>query len=442
MSSSIVRVVGREVLDSRGRPTVEAEVHTASGVVGRAIAPSGASTGAAEAIELRDGDASRYGGLGVLQAVENINGVISAALSGVDAADQKSVDDQMLKLDGTEQKSKLGGNAMIAVSQATAHAAAAAQRIPLYQHFHSVIVEQTISLGFSSDLFPAPRIPLPQTNMISGGLHAGGNLDFQDVLIAPVGATDYATCLEWIVRVYKCLGLLLTSRGYEGFLVGDEGGYGPKLTNNRDAVAIVAQAIEKAGLIPGEQVAMTLDVAATHFYGDGMYHLQAEGGRVLSSAEMIDMLEDWVETFPIISIEDGLAEEDWEGWQQLNARLGDRIMIVGDDLFTTNAKRVRKGIECGAANSVLVKVNQIGTISEAIETMAVARGAGMKLVVSARSGETEDDTLADFATAASGDQIKIGSIVRSERLAKYNQLLRLAETVPGFGNDELKTLLR
>jgi enolase len=219
-------------------------------------------------------------------------------------------------------------------------------------------------------------------------------------------------------------------------LVGDEGGYGPKLTNNRDAVAIVAQAIEEAGLIPGEQVALTLDVAATHFYRDGMYHLQAAGGRVLTTAEMIDMLEEWVEAFPIISIEDGLAEEDWEGWQQLNARLGDRIMIVGDDLFTTNAKRVKKGIQCGAANSVLVKVNQIGTISETIETMAVARGAGMKLVVSARSGETEDDTLADFATAAAGDQIKIGSIVRSERLAKYNQLLRLAETVPSFGDDD------
>ena len=436
MSSSITRVVGREVLDSRGRPTVEAEVHVASGVVGRAIAPSGASTGTAEALELRDGDASRYGGQGVLQAVENINGLIHTALCGVDATDQKTVDDQMLELDGTEQKCNLGGNAMIAVSQAAARAGAATQGIPLYQHLHHVIVEQTVKLGYSPELFPAPRIPLPQTNMISGGLHAGGNLDFQDVLIAPVGAADYVTCLEWIVRVYKCLGKLLTSRGYEGFLVGDEGGYGPKLTNNRDAVAIVAQAIEEAGLIPGEQVALTLDVAATHFYRDGMYHLQADGGRVLTTAEMIDMLEEWVEAFPIISIEDGLAEEDWEGWQQLNARLGDGIMIVGDDLFTTNAKRVRKGIQCGAANSVLVKVNQIGTISETIETMAVARGAGMKLVVSARSGETEDDTLADFATAAAGDQIKIGSIVRSERLAKYNQLLRLAETVPSFGDDD------
>jgi enolase len=435
MSSSIIKVIGREVLDSRGRPTVEAEVHTASGVVGRAIAPSGASTGASEALELRDANPSRYGGLGVLRAVENINGMINVALSGVDAIDQKAIDDQLLELDGTEQKSHLGGNAMIAVSQATAHAGAAVEGLPLYQHLHRVIVKQTVDLGLSSELFPEPRIPLPQTNMISGGLHAGGNLDFQDVLIAPVGAPDYATCLEWIVRIYKCLGQLLNARGYEGFLVGDEGGYGPKLTKNRDAVAIVAQAIEEAGLALGKEVAITLDVAATHFYRDGMYHLQAEGGRILSSTEMIDMLTGWVDTFPIISIEDGLAEEDWEGWQQLNSRLGDRIMVVGDDLFTTNVQRVRKGIECGAANSLLVKVNQIGTISETIETMAVAREAGMKLVVSARSGETEDDTLADFATAASGDQIKIGSIVRSERLAKYNQLLRLAENVSRFGND-------
>ena len=297
-----------------------------------------------------------------------------------------------------------------------------------------VIQQGSSALGFDPSLFPAPVLPLPETNMISGGLHAGGNLDFQDVLIAPVGASDYPTCLEWIVRVYNRLGKLLRDRGFEGYLVGDEGGYGPRLTSNRDAVALVTQAIEAAGLTPGSDVAITLDVASTHFYHDGKYHLNAERGRVLSSSEMIDILESWVDEFPIISIEDGLAEDDWEGWQELHSRLGDRILLVGDDLFTTNSERVRRGIELEAANSVLVKVNQIGTLTETIETMALGRQAGFSLVVSARSGETEDSTLADLAVAAAGEQIKIGSIVRSERLAKYNRLLQIAEKVTDFQN--------
>ena len=432
--TTIKKIHGREVLDSRGRPTVEVEVHAEDGAVGIAIAPSGASTGSSEVLELRDGDSQRYDGLGVLKAVHNVNTVIAPALIGKDSADQNLCDTVLRELDPSSQKRTLGGNATIAVSLALGHVAADSKRVPLYQHLHHVIQEGASALGFAKALFPAPVLPLPETNMISGGLHAGGNLDFQDVLIAPVGAPDYRTCLEWIVRVYNRLGKLLRDRGYEGYLVGDEGGYGPRLTSNRDAVALVTQAIEAAGLIPGDDVAITLDVASTHFYHDGKYHLRAEQRQVLSSSEMIDKLESWVDEFPIISIEDGLAEEDWEGWQELQQRLGHRILLVGDDLFTTNPARVRQGIEMQAANSVLVKVNQIGTLSETIETMALGRQAGFSLIVSARSGETEDSTLADLATAAAGEQIKVGSIVRSERLSKYNRLLQIAEHVPAFQN--------
>ena len=432
--TAIRKIHGREVLDSRGRPTVEVEIHTEDGAVGIALAPSGASTGSSEVLELRDGDTKRYDGLGVLQAVANVNSVIAPALVGKDSANQRLCDMIMNELDDSPQKGELGGNATIAVSLALGNAAAASLRIPLYEHLHRVIQQGSSALGFDPSLFPAPVLPLPETNMISGGLHAGGNLDFQDVLIAPVGASDYPTCLEWIVRVYNRLGKLLRDRGFEGYLVGDEGGYGPRLTSNRDAVALVTQAIEAAGLTPGSDVAITLDVASTHFYHDGKYHLNAERGRVLLSSEMIDILESWVDEFPIISIEDGLAEDDWEGWQELHSRLGDRILLVGDDLFTTNPERVRRGIELEAANSVLVKVNQIGTLTETIETMALGRQAGFSLVVSARSGETEDSTLADLAVAAAGEQIKIGSIVRSERLAKYNRLLQIAEKVTDFQN--------
>ena len=427
--NNISSIKAREVLDSRGRPTVQVEIRLQDGSTAWAIAPSGASTGSAEALELRDGNASRYSGLGVLKAVENVNTRIAPALIGLAPENQSAIDAVMLDMDQTEQKTNLGGNAMIAVSLAAAHAGAVKTGVPLYQHIRAQLVAWCRSNGHSEDLFSEPTVPLPMTNMISGGLHAGGNLDFQDVLIMPVGAPDYPTCLEWIVRVYNQLSKLLTNDGYEGWLVGDEGGYGPRLTSNRQAVEFVIRAIQAAGLIPGDQVTLALDVAATHFYRDGLYHLNAEGGQVLTADQMTERLGDWVDTFPITSIEDGLAEDDWDGWQGLCDALGDKVELVGDDLFTTNVRRVRKGIELSAANSVLVKVNQIGTLSETFETMAVARDAGMSMVISARSGESEDWTLADLATAVSGDRIKIGSIVRSERLAKYNRLLAIAEDV-------------
>jgi enolase len=414
--SSISKIHAREVLDSRGKPTVEVEVTCSDGAFGRAIVPSGASTGRAEALELRDAHLPWYEGQGVQQAVDNVNNTLGPALLGQDAVDQPAIDTQLLELDSSPQKSNLGGNALLGISLATAHAAAASQRIPLYRHINNLLPART------------PAMPLPMTNMISGGLHAGGNLDFQDVLIAPVGAPDYRIGLEWIVRVYRRLGELLTGAGYEGRLVGDEGGYGPRLESNRQAVEFVVRAIEAAKLRPGEDVTIALDVAATHFVqSDGNYRLVTEKDTTFTSAEMIARLDTWVNEFPITSIEDGLAEEDWAGWQKLTRRLGDRIQLVGDDLFTTNEHRIAKGIELGVGNSVLIKVNQIGTLTEALRAISVARGAGYSLVVSARSGETEDTTIADLAVGVAAEQIKIGSIVRSERLAKYNQLLRIAE---------------
>ncbi len=414
--SSISKIHAREVLDSRGKPTVEVEVTCSDGAFGRAIVPSGASTGQAEALELRDAHLPWYEGQGVQQAVDNVNNTLGPALLGHDAGDQPAIDSRLLELDPSPQKSNLGGNALLGISLATAHAAAASQRIPLYCHINNLLPAL------------APAMPLPMTNMISGGLHAGGNLDFQDVLIAPVGAPDYRIGLEWIVRVYRRLGELLTHAGYEGRLVGDEGGYGPRLESNRQAVELVVRAIEAAKLRPGEDVTIALDVAATHFVqSDGSYRLVTEKDTTFSSAEMIDRLDTWVNEFPITSIEDGLAEEDWDGWQELTRRLGDRVQLVGDDLFTTNEHRIAKGIELGVGNSVLIKVNQIGTLTEALRAISVARGAGYSLVVSARSGETEDTTIADLAVGVAAEQIKIGSIVRSERLAKYNQLLRIAE---------------
>jgi enolase 1/2/3 len=415
---NISNIHAREVLDSRGKPTVEVEVTCSDGACGRAIVPSGASTGAAEALELRDIDLERYDGQGVLQAVANVNDTLGPALIGQDPKDQTAIDSQLLQLDPSPQKSTLGGNAMLGISLATAHAAAASQRIPLYQHINNLLPSVS------------PSMPLPMTNMISGGLHAGGNLDFQDVLIAPVGAADYKIGLEWTVRVYRRLGELLTDAGYEGRLVGDEGGFGPRLESNRQAVEFVVRAIESAKLRPGEDVTIALDVAATHFVQtDGSYQLITEKKTTLTSGEMIDRLEAWTNDFPITSIEDGLAEEDWDGWQELTRRLGDRVQLVGDDLFTTNERRIAKGIELGVGNSVLIKVNQIGTLTEALRAITVAREAGYSLVVSARSGETEDTTISDLAVGVGAEQIKIGSIVRSERLAKYNQLLRIAETL-------------
>jgi enolase len=422
--STIERVFAREVLDSRGKPTVEAEVYLQGGVVGSAIVPSGASTGSAEACELRDGDPNRYDGQGVLRAVQNVNEVLGPAVAGMPAEDQEAVDNRLRETDGTPNKSRLGANAILAVSLATAQAASAARQTPLYRYLNEWMNRR--QPGASPVV---PRMPLPMTNMISGGKHAGGNLDFQDILIQPVGAPDYRTGLEWIVRVYRRLGELLQRAGYEGYLVGDEGGFGPRLPGNREAVEFVVRAIEAARLQPGEQVTIAIDVAATHFYRDGHYHLAAEKGRRLSSSEMIDRLEEWVRDFPVASIEDGLAEEDWTGWQELTEQLGARVHLVGDDLFATNCERIRYGAQLRAGNAVLIKMNQIGTLTETVAAVACAREHQFATIVSARSGETEDTFMSDLAVAVAADRIKIGSIVRSERLAKYNRLLRIEEQV-------------
>lgn len=421
----ISKILAREILDSRGKPTVEAEVHLQSGVVGMASVPSGASTGAAEACELRDGESERYDGQGVRRAVENVNDLLGPALTGKDASDQLTIDHLLLALDGSPNKQNLGANAILSVSLAVSRAAALAKEIPLYRHIHELLVRQA-GASASGFAFP-PLIPLPMTNMISGGKHAGGNLDFQDVLIIPRGAPSYPAGLEWIVRVYRRLGELLGADGFEGYLVGDEGGYGPRLKSNRQAVEYVLRAIEKAGLRPGEDVTLAIDVASTHFYRDGHYVLKAEQGRRLTSAEMVERLAEWAGEFPIDCIEDGLAEEDWEGWQLLTERLGGKVKLVGDDLFATNAARLKQGIDLKAANAVLIKVNQIGTLSETFDTVLTAKQHGYATIISARSGETEDDFLADLAVGVGGDYIKIGSIARSERLAKYNRLLRIWE---------------
>jgi enolase len=418
----ITRVHAREILDSRGKPTVEAEVHLEGGIVGRASVPSGASTGAAEACELRDSGSLSYAGQGVQRAVQNVLSVLGPAVVGCDAAHQTVLDQRMIELEGTPGKSRLGANAILAVSLAAARVAALSRGVPLFRH-----LSELAALGTPRRAIPTGRIPLPMVNMISGGKHAGGNIDFQDVLIAPHGAKDYPTQLEWIVRVYWRLGKLLTEAGYEGRLVGDEGGYGPRLKSNREAVEFVMRAIEAAKLRPGNDVSIALDVAATHFYRDGGYHLAAEQGQKLSSSQMIDRLENWVNDFPIASIEDGLAENDWAGWKELTARLGSRVKLVGDDLFATNEKLLQRGIDEKVANAVLIKVNQIGTLTETFRTMLLARRHGYACIVSARSGETEDDFLADLAVGTAADYIKIGSVARSERLAKYNRLLRIAE---------------
>jgi enolase len=418
--NTIHKVIAREVLDSRGNPTVEAEVHTGGGAWGRAIVPAGASTGAAEACELRDRSAARYDGRGVLEAVGHVRETIGPAVLGLDPVDQAGLDARLLLLDDSPQKTRLGGNALLAVSLAAAQAGAALKGVPLYRHLNDVFKQM-------DSLAPRPRMPLSMINMISGGLHAGGNLDFQDFLIMPVGAENFAVGLEWAVRVYRRLGSLLTAAGFEGRLVGDEGGYGPRLANNDQAAEFLVRAIEAAGLDVGRDVTIAIDVASTHFFDGSHYRLVATGDERLTSDALIDRLEAMVEKFPITSIEDGLAEDDWSGWQQLTTRLGKEIRLVGDDLFATNAARLDRGIQLGAGNSVLIKVNQIGTLTETLETIGLARRHGYSYVVSARSGETEDTIIADLAVATAADLIKIGSIVRSERLAKYNQLLRIDE---------------
>lgn len=422
--SKISAIYAREILDSRGKPTIEAEVHTADGQIGLASVPSGASTGAAEAHELRDGDQSRYDGLGTRRAVANIVEKIGPALVGLDPAEQATIDQRLLNLDGTPQKSRLGANALLAVSLANCRTAAFSKHIPLYQH----IAEQFGRLvATPHSALRAPHLPLPMTNMISGGKHAGGNLDIQDVLIIPNGASDYPTQLEWIVRVYRRLGKLLIDAGYEGYLVGDEGGYGPRLKSNREALEFVTRAIEAAGLKPGTDVTIALDIASSHFYRDGGYFFAAEQGVKLTSSQLIDRLEGWIPDFPIATIEDPLAENDWPGWREITARLGSQVKLIGDDLFATNEKLLQRGLDDHVANAVLIKVNQIGTLTETFRTVALAKQHGYATIASARSGETEDDFLADFATGIAADYIKIGSIARSERLSKYNRLLRIAE---------------
>jgi enolase len=410
---SIATIHAREVLDSRGNPTVEAEVRGSDGSFGRAIAPSGASTGTHEAHELRDGDKERYGGKGVLAAVGHVVDVIAPALAGRPLLDQSGLDGRMRELDGSEKLDQLGANAVLAVSLAAAHAAADHRRVPLYQ---------SISEGHAS-------LPLPMVNMISGGLHAGRQVEFQDFLILPVGAASYRQALEWIVAVYRSLGRVLAEHGYEAALVGDEGGYGPKLRHNREAVEFLLRAIEQAGRTPGEDIALALDVASTHFYRDGRYWLKlgSDAAVDLDSDAMIELLSDWVTAFPILSIEDALAEDDWDGWRKLTAVLGDRVQLIGDDLLVTNPQRLARCIAGQHANGVLIKPNQIGTLTDTLAVARQAQEAGFWTIVSARSGETEDTTIADLAVGVGAGQIKIGSIVRSERLAKYNQLLRIAE---------------
>jgi len=439
--SQIEYVHAREVFDSRGNPTVEVEVCCANSRAGRAMVPSGASTGKFEAVELRDQDSARFDGLGVTQAVENVRGEIADLLIGQDALDQQSIDSKLCELDGTENKSRLGANAILGASLAVAYAAAEAQRQTPVERFAEIWSEYQSQPAVSgaaqtqrtSLLSKSMLLPLPMVNMISGGLHAGRNLDFQDFLILPVGATSYRQAFEWIVTIYRRLGQILNKTGHEGTLIGDEGGYGPKLSCNSEAVKFVVAAIEAAGLRPGEDVSIGLDVASTHFYDaeTGTYHLNATGEEALTSDDVIDMLERWVDTYPIISIEDGLAEDDWPGWKKLTERLGHRVQLIGDDLFVTNQKRLQKGIQTQTANSVLIKLNQIGTLSETLETLRMSIDHGYWPVVSARSGETEDTTIADLVVATGAGQLKVGSVGRSERLAKYNQLLRLEDQLSG-----------
>lgn len=428
--AQIDQVLAREILDSRGKPTVEVEVR-AGKFSGRASVPSGASTGLHEACELRDKDDLHYEGLGVRRACQNVREILGPAIIRMVPGDQRGIDEVLLQQDRTRNKSRLGANAILGVSLAVAHTAAAVQGIRLDQQLHMAWCQEWAAQG--QQTMPFPSLPLPMVNMISGGLHAGGQLEFQDFLIIPHGAKRYSEALEWIVRIYRRLGELLQKRGYEGVLVGDEGGYGPRLPDVESAAECVVAAIEAAKLRPGEDVSLALDVASTHFYehGDegGSYQLLHPQPRRLRSAEMVDFLVELTDRFPIISIEDGLAEDDWAGWKLLTDRLGDRVQLVGDDLFVTNVKRLEQGIAQGVANSVLIKVNQIGTLTETFRTLIRARQAGYAPVVSARSGETEDATLADLAVATGAGQIKIGSVARSERLAKYNQLLRLEEVL-------------
>jgi len=408
--SAIVDVIAREILDSRGVPTVEADVLLESGVLGRAAVPSGASTGKYEAVELRDGDAKRYGGKGVLRAVEAVNTEICEAIIGLDAIEQHFVDHAMIELDGTDNKSRLGANATLAVSLAVAKAAAEECGLPLHRY-----------LGGAG----AMSMPVPMMNVINGGVHADNSLDMQEFLIIPVGLPTFHDALRCGSEVFHVLKRLLKDKGLST-AVGDEGGFAPRLANHEAALKLIIEAIEAAGYQPGAQVALGLDCASSGFFSDGEYTLACEG-RTLKAAEFVDFLSGWIDKYPIISIEDGMAEDDWDGWKLLTQRLGGKVQLVGDDIFVTNTKIIARGIREGVANSVLIKVNQIGTLSETLAAIEMAKRAGYTVVVSHRSGETEDTTIADIAVATSALQIKAGSLARSDRLAKYNQLLRIEE---------------
>jgi enolase len=405
--SEIEQVIGREVLDSRGNPTVEVEVTLESGAEGRAIVPSGASTGAFEAVELRDGG-PRYGGKGVLVAVGNVNGQIADALEGMEALDQRAVDAALIDLDGTADKGRLGANAILGVSLAVAKAAAEEVGLPLFRY-----------VGGTN----AHALPMPMMNVINGGAHADNNIDLQEFMIVPVGAPSFAEALRWGAETYHALRRVLLARGLST-AVGDEGGFAPNLSSNEEAVKVLVEAIEAAGYEPGEQVAIAMDPASTEFWSAEGYRLEGEG-RTLSSAEFAAYLGALVDKYPIVSIEDGMAEEDWEGWAQLTAAIGDRVQLVGDDVFVTNVERLSRGIDAGVANAILIKVNQIGTLTETLDTVALATRSSYASVMSHRSGETEDVTISDLAVATNCGQIKTGAPARSDRVAKYNQLLRI-----------------
>src|ERR1700720_1374181 len=409
--SNIAEVIAREVLDSRGNPTVEAEVLLMSGSQGRAIVPSGASTGEHEAVELRDGDPQRYLGKGVLKAVENVNGEIANAVGGMDASNQRSIDQKMIELDGTENKGRLGANAILAVSMAAARASAAAFSLPLYRY-----------LGGAA----ANILPTPMMNILNGGAHADNNVDFQEFMVMPVGAESFSDALRWGVEVFHTLKGVLKKRGYNT-AVGDEGGFAPSVKSNVEAIEIVLEAIQQAGYKPGEEIAIALDPAASEFFQDGKYVFRKSDKSAMSSDEMVKFWSKWARDYPIVSLEDGLSENDWDGWQNLTRELGGKIQLVGDDLFVTNVERLQEGIDKGIANSILIKVNQIGTVSETLDAIDLARRNGYTSIISHRSGETEDTFIADLAVATGAGQIKTGSASRTDRIAKYNQLLRIEE---------------
>ncbi|WP_068784501.1 phosphopyruvate hydratase [Paenibacillus phocaensis] len=403
-------VYAREVLDSRGNPTVEVEVYLESGAMGRAIVPSGASTGAHEAVELRDDDKSRYLGKGVLNAVKNVNEIIAPEVIGMDALDQVGIDKMMIELDGTPNKGKLGANAILAVSMAVARAAADALDLPLYAYLGG---------------FNAKQLPVPMMNIVNGGAHADNNVDVQEFMILPVGAPSFKEALRTGAEIFHNLKSVLKAKGLNT-AVGDEGGFAPNFTSNEDALSSIMEAITKAGYTPGKDVFLGMDVASTEFYKDGKYHLEGEG-KSFTSAEFVDLLASWVDKYPIITIEDGCAEDDWEGWKLLTEKLGNKIQLVGDDLFVTNTERLYKGIKDGIGNSILIKVNQIGTLTETFDAIEMAKRAGYTAVVSHRSGESEDSTIADIAVATNAGQIKTGAPSRTDRIAKYNQLLRIED---------------